>query len=207
MAPEIALHRVLWESNRDLALACLDHPFVRGLGDGSLPRESFKRYVAQDAFFLRSFLRAYCVAAARCTDRPRQVRVFHGLIGGALDELELHVGYAKSMGIDLERVRPRPETSAYTDFLERTAWTSGAGEVVSAMTPCMRLYAFLGQSLAPAAPDNPYREWIATYSCDEFEALAGGLETLLDEIGEDTPAIHSAYRYAMICERDFFTAV
>jgi thiaminase/transcriptional activator TenA len=207
MTGGVVLHRVLWESNRDLALACLGHPFVRGLADGSLPADVFKRYVAQDAFFLRSFLRAYCVAAARCTARPRQVGVFHGLIGGALEELELHARYAKSLGIDLERVRPNAETSAYTDFLERTAWTCGAGEVVSAMTPCMRLYAFLGQSLGPAVADNPYREWIATYSSDEFEALAAGLETLLDEIGEDTSAIRSAYRYAMNCELDFFAAV
>ncbi len=207
MTAKAALHRVLWESNLDLARACLEHPFVRGLADGSLAPGAFKRYVAQDAFFLRSFLRAYCVAAARCTEKPDQVTVFHRLIGGALEELELHASYAKSLSIDLDRVRPRPATKAYTDFLERTAWTSGAAEVVSAMTPCMRLYAFLGQSLGPAARDNPYRNWIATYSSDEFEALAAELETLLDETGEDTPAIRRAYRYAMSCELDFFATV
>jgi thiaminase/transcriptional activator TenA len=198
------LHERLWLINRDLASACLGHRFVGGLADGSLDRELFKAYVAQDAFFLRSFLSAYCLAAAKCAGEPGRVGVFHELVGGVLEELELHSGYAASLGIDLEKVEPRPATAAYTDFLERTAWTAEPAEIVAAMTPCMRLYAFLGQSLAPAEPDNPYREWIETYSSDEFEALAARLEVLLDELQGPGTAIAGAYRYAMRCELDFF---
>ena len=57
-APSTPLHLVLWNANADLAEACLRHPFVRGMADGSLAREAFKRYVAQDVFFLDAFLRA-----------------------------------------------------------------------------------------------------------------------------------------------------
>ena len=203
-AGEGPLHARLWERNRDLAVACLEHPFVRGLADGDLDPEAFRGYVAQDAFFLRSFLGAYCVAAAKCVDAPRRVAVFHDLIGGVLEELKLHAGYAESLGIDLERVEPRPATTAYTDFLAATAWSAEPPEIVAAMTPCMRLYAFLGQSLAPAEEGNRYREWVETYSSAEFEALATGLESLLDELAEDTPSVADAYRYAMRCELDFF---
>lgn len=31
------------------------HPFVMGLGDGSLPRESFKGYIVQDYLYLVRF--------------------------------------------------------------------------------------------------------------------------------------------------------
>ena len=55
----------LWADNGDLAAAALAHPFVSRLGDGSLPREIFASYVAQDAFFLESFARAYALALAR----------------------------------------------------------------------------------------------------------------------------------------------
>ena len=37
----------LWADNGDLAAAALAHPFVSRLGDGSLPREIFAGYVAQ----------------------------------------------------------------------------------------------------------------------------------------------------------------
>ncbi|MCP4202034.1 MAG: TenA family protein [bacterium] len=204
MAGSAPLHERLWRQSRDLASGCLEHAFVRGLGDGTLDPEAFKGYVTQDAFFLRSFLGAYCLAAAKCADAPERVRVLHDLVGGVLEELKLHAGYAQRLGIDLERVEPRPATSAYTDFLEHTAWSAEPAKIVAAMTPCMRLYAFLGQSLAPAGADNPYRDWIETYSSPEFEELAGRLEALLDELGQDTEGVGDAYRYAMRCELDFF---
>ena len=58
------LHQVLWDLNNDLAKACLNHPLVRGIADGTLDRDVFQRYIAQDTFFLRAFLRAYALAAA-----------------------------------------------------------------------------------------------------------------------------------------------
>ena len=126
---------------------------------------------------------------------------------GCLEELKLHRGYAQSLGIDLSAVEPLPETRAYTDFLLRAAWSAGVDEIVAAMTPCMRLYAWLGAELAPRLrPDHPYGDWIRTYANPEFEALAQQLEALLDDTAADTSAVRQAYRYAMQCEREFFAA-
>lgn len=205
--PARPLHATLWNQNRALAEACLAHPFVRGLGAGDLEMEAFKRYVAQDAFFLRAFFSAYALAAARAVERLEAVERLHRLMRGVLDELALHRGYAESLSIDLEDVRPHPATRAYTDFLLRTAWTADVGEIMAAMTPCMRLYAYLGQRLAvDEHSENPYREWIETYSSEDFEALAVELEGLLDSFADDTAEVAAAYGYAMRCELDFFSA-
>ena len=201
------LHKTLWQENQALAEECLAHPFVRGLGDGSLDPEVFKHYVAQDAFFLQAFFSAYALGAVRAVERRQVVQRLHGLIGGVLDELKLHETYAESLAIDLENVRLHPATRAYTDFLLRTAWSTEVGEIMAAMTPCMRLYAYLGQELALGDhSQNPYREWIETYSSAEFEALAAELESLLDQLAEGTHRVSQAYRYAMRCELDFFSA-
>ena len=206
MTRHVPLHETLWQQNLDLARACIDHPFVRGLADGSLDREAFKRYVAQDAFFLRAFMSAYAITGAKCPDRLETVRRFHRLLDGVLDELELHASYAKSLEIDLENVSPCPATSAYTDFLMRTAWTGKVDEILAAMTPCMRLYAFLGEQLSSHDwASSPYRDWIETYSSAEFSELAAELESLLDELAVESPTIHCNYRYAMRCELDFFS--
>lgn len=75
------------------------------------------------------------------------------------------------------------------------------------MTSCMRLYAWLGQTLVPNLYDgHPYGDWIKTYASPEFEALAAELEVLLDAVAEDDPVVRDAYRYAMYCERAFFAA-
>ena len=200
------LHDTLWQCNTDLVRACLDHPFVRGLARGSLERDAFKRYVAQDTYFLQAFLRAYALAAAKCDDTDR-VQRFHKLMAGVLDELKLHASYAAKLGIDLSGVQALWATRAYTDFLCRTAWHCGVDEITAAMAPCMRLYAFLGTELADdRRPDHPYIDWITTYSGEEFQALAAEVESLLDAVAEDTPKVRDAYHYAMECELDFFSA-
>jgi thiaminase/transcriptional activator TenA len=72
----------------------------------------------------------------------------------------------------------------------------------------MCLYAFLGQELARnGILDHAYADWIRTYSSQKFEHLAQQLESLADRYASATPLVHSTYRYAMLCERDFFQAV
>jgi thiaminase/transcriptional activator TenA len=78
----------LWQRNRDLADACLAHPFVRGIASGELEHRRFQLYVAQDACFLEAFARAYALALARCPDREG-LAVFKDLLVGVFDELRL----------------------------------------------------------------------------------------------------------------------
>lgn len=200
----MSLARRLWADSADLAGAALEHPFVRGLADGTLPRERFAGYVAQDAFFLQAFARGYAMAVVRSPDRAG-LEAFADLLAGVREELRLHDGYAARWGIDLATVEPAPATAAYTDFLLATAATGGLGETCAAMTPCMRLYAHLGQSLA-GAPHGPYAEWVTTYADPGFEALAATLEELLDRYAADLPAVARAYRRAMELEVAFFEA-
>ena len=98
----------------------------------------------------------------------------------------------------------------------------------AAMVPCMRLYAFLGQTIrraqqqqqqqggsAPSA--GAYQEWVDTYADAGFEELAATLERLLDtyaarsaaggtEAGGTEAALRAHYVRAMELERDFFLA-
>ncbi|AHY45865.1 Putative transcription activator [Rubrobacter radiotolerans] len=210
----MSLSADLWRENRDLARKALEHPFVAGLGSGQLSLVSFRHYVAQDAFFLESFARAYALALSRSPDRAG-LGEFAALISGVLEELDLHDAYARRWGVSLAGVEPSDATLAYTDFLLRTAALEDVGLTCAAMTPCMRLYAYLGRELAERegggpAPDNPYAEWIETYSDPEFEGLARTLEGLLDRYAPAREpggrAVNATYRRAMTLEVAFFEA-
>lgn len=194
----------LWESNQDLANESLTNSFVKGIGDGSLPKAKFAYYVGQDAFFLEAFARAYSIAAAKAPDWA-SFQTFHSLADGVLQELNLHKGYAQAWSVDIAAVIPGTATRQYTDFLLSTAWSQPVGITAAAMSPCMRLYAYIGQKLAVGGiPEHNYKDWIATYSSDEFEPLAKQLEAIVNTYSPDTPVTRSTYRYAMQCERDFF---
>lgn len=200
----MTLSTQLWSENADIVAEVLANPFVRGIGDGTLARDLFAGYIAQDAFFLESFARAYALALARSTDTDTLL-TFADLLAGVREELGLHAGYAASWGIDMAGVRPAAATLAYTEFLLATAATGDLGVVCAAMTPCMRLYAHIGSALDADAA-GPYAQWVQTYADPGFEEIAALLERLLDQHGEHNPQIRQAYRRAMRLELDFFTA-
>lgn len=202
----MSLSQRLWRTNADLAHACLAQPFVRGIGDGSLPRARFAYYIGQDAFYLQAFARAYVIAAAKVADWAG-FQELHELAGGVLEELKLHQGVAAAWALDLSQTTPDATTRRYTDFLLATAWSAEAGVTIAAMTPCMRLYAFLGQQLSHTRPaPRAYGDWVQTYGAADFEQLAQRLERLLDRYSPDMERVADAYRYAMQCEHDFFQA-
>src|SRR5215210_3072948 len=97
----------LWAVNADLATAAVDHPFVRGLADGTLAMSAFKRYVGQDACLLDAFARAYALALAYCPD-PAERREFFELLSGVFDELRLHASYAAAWQVDVTATEPIP---------------------------------------------------------------------------------------------------
>lgn len=196
--------RQLFEDNRDLAVACRDHPFVAGIASGQLDVETFAFYVGQDAAFLDAFCRAYALGVAKAPDTETMTS-FKALLDGAVDEVRLHVEYASRWGVDLAGVVPSPATRAYTDFLLRVAALEPIANMCAAMVPCMRRYAWLGRELEPCtATDNRYREWVNTYASTEFGDLAATLEALLDRLGGDPAVVADRYRTAMQLELAFF---
>ena len=201
-----SLHKVLWNLNIGIANKCLNHPFVQGIKDGTLNENAFKIYVAQDAFFLRAFRQAYALAIAKCDD-TETAKIFHRLMAGVLEELNLHKEYSRKLGIDIENVNPLPACRAYTDFLLRIAYQKGVDEIVAAVAPCMVLYAFIGKKLAEEHnKESRYIDWIKTYSNEDMQNLAKQMEDLLDTVAKNTEEVRDAYAYAMDCELKFFDA-
>jgi thiaminase (transcriptional activator TenA) len=65
----------------------------------------------------------------------------------------------------------------------------------------------LGQELArDGIPHHDYSDWIQTYSSGDFNELAEELESLVDRCSTINDMLHSTYRYAMLCEHDFFAS-
>ena len=50
-APAQGFTANLWDAASPIFAAILEHPFLRGLTDGSLPEEKFQFYVQQDSLY------------------------------------------------------------------------------------------------------------------------------------------------------------
>ncbi len=166
------------------------HPFVQGIGDGSLPLEPFKFYVAQDYVFLVDYSRLLALAVAKGTRLPVMGRLAELLHSTLNTEMALHMSYCARFGLSAEELavtRPAPTIYAYTRHLLYTGASGSLGEIVAALFPCQWGYWEIGHRLAAEEhPTRPplYTEWIKTYSSQEYGALAHWLRELLDELGE-----------------------
>ncbi|MGH4012365.1 MAG: thiaminase II [Pseudonocardiaceae bacterium] len=168
------------------------HPFVRGIGDGTLDLERFRFWIRQDYLFLIEYSRLLALAAARAPDLDT-MRRFADLAHETLhDEMDLHRSYSAELGIpvaDLERAEMAPTTRGYTDFMLRTATIGDFAELVAALLPCMWGFNEIGCRLAEHGPpdDERYARWVEMYASDEFTALVYWLRELTDRIGTDLP--------------------
>jgi thiaminase/transcriptional activator TenA len=191
-----------------------EHPFVRGIGDGTLDSERFRFYLRQDYLFLIEYGRALAMACARAP-RLELMERFADLAQATLrTEMDLHRAYAAEWGIsrgDLERERPYTATRAYTDFLLRTAALGDFGELVAALLPCMWTYSELGQRLAQGRgpTDERYARWIEMYSSEEFATLARWCREVCDQVaagaGEETRGrMQEAFLASSRYELDFW---
>lgn len=166
------------------------HPFVRGLGDGTLGPEKLKHWVRQDYRFLIEYCRLFALAATRAPDLATLTRFADLLQATARTEMDLHRAYAREFGIseaELEAEPMAPTTRAYTDFLLRVAATGDFADLCAALLPCMWGFSEIGQRLkAGGLPAEPrYAKWIETYADPEFAALAAWCRDLVDDLAED----------------------
>src|SRR5256885_12772940 len=133
----------LWRGIEPIYAAILHHPFLRGLTDGSLPRESFQFYAVQDALYLREFARALSLAAARAP-RDAWIIMFNEHAAGALQvERSLHESFFKEFGLteaDVAATPLAPTNLAYCSYLIATAYGSPVHGAGAALLPCYRGY-------------------------------------------------------------------
>lgn len=175
----------IWEAQHQ-------HPFVRGIGDGTLGLERFQFWLRQDYVFLIEYARLLALAAARSPDLETMTRFATLLKETVETEMNLHRAYAAEFGIShdqLEREPTAPTTRGYTDFLLRVAATGDFAELVAALLPCMWAFSEIGRRLAmqPAPSEKRYARWIAMYSSREFAELAEWCRDLLDSLAADLP--------------------
>ena len=179
--------------------ACLHHPFVTGIGDGTLDMEKFRYFMLQDYLYLFDYARVFALGVVKARD-PELMRVFAANVDAILGgEMKIHRAYMKRLDITEEQVfsiKPALANLSYTNYMLSVAQTGGPMEIVASILACSWSYAEIGQALAaiPGAAEHPfYGEWIRGYASEEYAATNQALIELMDSLAADAGEDQLAY--------------
>ena len=179
--------------------ACLRHPFVTGIGDGTLDMEKFRYFMLQDYLYLFDYARVFALGVVKARD-PELMRVFAANVDAILGgEMKIHRAYMKRLDITEEQVfsiKPALANLSYTNYMLSVAQTGGPMEIVASILACSWSYAEIGQALAaiPGAAEQPfYGEWIRGYASEEYAATNQALIELMDSLAADAGEEQLAY--------------
>jgi len=175
----------IWEAQHE-------HPFVRGIGDGTLDVEKFGHWLRQDYLYLIDYARLFAAGVLKAPDLPTMntmAEMVHAILHM---EMDLHRSYVAEFGItteDLERETKAPTCQGYTNFLLRTATTGDFAELLAALLPCIWGYAEVGARLEQRGmpDDERYARWIGMYASEEFAQLGEWCRDLVDRVASGMP--------------------
>ena len=170
--------------------ACLRHPFVTGIGDGSLPVEKFQYFMLQDYLYLFDYARVFALGVVKARD-PELMRTFAASVESILNgEMKIHRAYMQRLGIteaQVFAVQPALDNLSYTHYMLSVANAGTPVEIVASILACSWSYAEIGQALAklPGALEHPfYGEWIQGYASEDYAAGNQALIELTDTLSQ-----------------------
>ena len=186
-ASEPALTRQMWRSIEPVYAKTLEHPFLRGLTAGDLPRSKFSFYLIQDAHYLRAFGQTLNILASKAPREEWAIALGRHAGEALAAERALHESILAEFGVRPEAVRETrmaPSNYAYVNHLLATALHKPFAHGLAAVLPCYWIYREVGKELQKRGSREPaYQKWIDQYAADEYGATVGEVLAMMDAEG------------------------
>ena len=169
-----------------------EHPFVKGIADGTLPVEKFRFYMIQDHKYLMQYAKVFALGVLKA-DKEADMRFFSGMLTAILDtENATHQSYLAKLGVTKEDIENTPMTlnnESYTNYMISIATKGGLPELSAAVLACSRSYYLIGKYIEdnyPEAKNHPfYGYWVNTYTNDIFRQCDEILMQMTDRFAEN----------------------
>jgi thiaminase/transcriptional activator TenA len=181
----------LYESVRDIWQGYYEHPFVQGIGDGSLPIEKFRFYMLQDYLYLYDYAKVFALGVVKAKEQS-MIRRFSSFVEGTLGgEMDIHAGYMERLGITDEEVARATKSIAnasYTSYMLDAGFRGDELDILVAILSCAWSYAEIGKKTVekyPEAVNHPfYGEWVKGYTSKEYNETNDELLYLVNTLGD-----------------------
>ena len=204
--PKVQTRRLL-EKARDIWSDYLGHPFVRGIGDGTLDKEKFRFYLKQDYLYLIEYAKVFAVGIAK-SDDAEIIRFFSDVIHQIFtSEMNIHRAYMQRFGVTAKEIAdtmPSLANRSYTSYMLRVAYEGGIAEILASILSCALSYEYIAKAIVsehPQAGAHPfYDEWVSGHAGEDYQKnnqrLAKCFEAIAGELSE---------KQLLSCEEIFVT--
>lgn len=176
-----------WKTNEKNYERILKMPFIEELANGSLLKEKFQFYIAQDSFYLEHFGRTLALIGAKAYDIQDALAYMRFAKTAIVVENALHESYFKDFGV-IDKGIIQPTCHHYIHFLRSTGALDPVEVAMAATLPCFWIYKKVGDHIYKnqQTSNNPYKRWIDTYGGDEFAVAVQNAITVCDKVAENT---------------------
>lgn len=189
-----------WERALPVFNAITQMPFIKELMAGTLAMDRFRFYISQDAVYLEHFSKALALIGARAADIQDALAFIRFAEGAIVVEQALHQSYFRLYDV-VHKAGAEPACHHYINCLKSTAALDPVEVSMAAVLPCFRVYKEVGDYILKHQQplDNPYRQWIDTYSGAAFAQLVQQAIDICDRIAaQATPAQREAMTEAYL---------
>ena len=94
----------LYENSKEVWDKYLEHPFLIELGEGTLDKEKFRKYLIQDYLYLIEYAKVYAMACVKSRNM-KELKKFHNGVAGSIEtETANHIMYLKDFGENIENM-------------------------------------------------------------------------------------------------------
>ncbi|TKX33512.1 TenA family protein [Campylobacter taeniopygiae] len=174
----------------------IHHNFVKRLEDETLSKEQFLFYLKQDYMYLINYSKCYARLALNA-NTVEELRFAIKFQNYTLEgELELHKSILE-LGIDTSHFNEKDESLiniAYSRYILSVGENGDFLDMLIALSACAIGYGYIGNEICKniskeKLQNHLYKEWILTYSSQEFQATVKEFEDFVnsysDQISEE----------------------
>jgi len=171
-------------------------PFLKGLMDGTLPKEKFFYFLQQDSIYLTHYGKVMCAIASKFKNTEYR-KVFLSFAGDSVVmEESLHEFYIK----DIEKksgFEASPTCRLYTGIVSQALISEPLEVIVASVLPCFVIYKKVGDYMLAhqVKKNNPYSQWINTYGGEKFDEFTQLNVKITDELASyASPKVRKAMK-------------
>lgn len=184
------LSEKLYLSAKEIWDSYYEHPFIKGIGEGSLGINKFKYYMIQDYLYLLDYTKVFALGVIKSKDESNMkifAELVHSTIGG---EMNIHKTYMKRLKITEEDIKDAKQSLVNVSYTNYMLWVSQNGgllDLAVAVLSCSWSYKMIADKVneIPDAINHEfYGEWIKGYVSKEYDEANNKIINMVDELGE-----------------------